>query len=56
MRHVSPSSSVMARTEWLPNNKDYEIAAGYNIEMYSDSSGCKNVGDGQAPTFFMFNI
>ena len=23
-------------SEWLPNNKDYEIAAGYNIEMYSD--------------------
>lgn len=23
-------------SEWLPNNKDYEIAAGYNIEMYSN--------------------
>lgn len=23
-------------SEWLPNCKDYEIAAGYNIEMYSD--------------------
>lgn len=23
-------------SEWLPNNKDYEIAAGYNIEMYTD--------------------
>ncbi|HEX3016334.1 MAG TPA: AraC family transcriptional regulator [Caproicibacter sp.] len=23
-------------TEWLPNSKDYEIAAGYNVEMYSD--------------------
>lgn len=23
-------------TEWLPNCKDVEIAAGYNIEMYSD--------------------
>ncbi|ALJ24341.1 AraC family transcriptional regulator [Lactobacillus gallinarum] len=23
-------------TEWLPQNKDYEIAAGYNIEMYSN--------------------
>ena len=23
-------------------NKNYEIAAGYNIEMYSDPSGCKN--------------
>lgn len=25
-------------TEWLPNCKDYEIAAGYHIEMYSDPS------------------
>lgn len=25
-------------SEWLPNCKDYEIAAGYNIEMYSDPS------------------
>lgn len=23
-------------TEWLPQNKDYEIATGYNIEMYSN--------------------
>lgn len=23
-------------SEWLPNSKDYEIAAGYNVEMYSD--------------------
>ena len=23
-------------SEWLPNSKDYEVAAGYNIEMYSD--------------------
>ena len=23
-------------SEWLPNNKDYEIAAGYNIEFYSN--------------------
>ena len=23
-------------SEWLPNNKDYEIAAGYNIELYTD--------------------
>ncbi len=22
--------------EWLPNSTDYEIAAGYNIEMYSN--------------------
>lgn len=25
-------------SEWLPNCRDYEIAAGYNIEMYSDPS------------------
>lgn len=24
-------------SEWLPNCKEYEIAAGYNIEMYSDT-------------------
>ena len=23
-------------TEWLPQNRDYEIAAGYHIEMYSN--------------------
>ena len=23
-------------TEWLPNNKEYEFAAGYNVEMYDD--------------------
>ena len=23
-------------SEWLPNCKDYEIAAGYNIEMYGN--------------------
>ncbi len=23
-------------TEWLPQNRDYEIAAGYHVEMYSD--------------------
>lgn len=25
-------------SEWLPNFKDYEFAAGYNIEMYDDPS------------------
>ncbi|WP_027399365.1 AraC family transcriptional regulator [Anaerovorax odorimutans] len=25
-------------SEWLPNCKEYEIAAGYNIEMYSDAT------------------
>lgn len=29
-------------SEWLPNCKEYEIAAGYNIEMYSDSAKYPN--------------
>ena len=29
-------------SEWLPNNKDYEIAAGYNIEFYSDIADYPN--------------
>ena len=29
-------------SEWLPNCKEYEIAAGYNIEMYSDPSQYPN--------------
>ena len=29
-------------SEWLPGCKDYEIAAGYNIEMYSDPAGYTN--------------
>lgn len=33
-------------SEWLPGCKDYEIAAGYNIEMYSDPAGyAKGVQD-----------
>ena len=28
-------------SEWLPNCKDYEIAAGYNIEMYNDPADYK---------------
>ncbi len=27
-------------SEWLPGCKEYEIAAGYNIEMYSDPANC----------------
>lgn len=35
-------------SEWLPNCKDYEIAAGYNIEMYSDPAQyAKGVQDEQ---------
>lgn len=39
---VGPSMQVMQEvnqkifTEWLPNCKNYEIAEGYNIEMYHD--------------------
>ena len=33
-------------SEWLPNCKDYEIAAGYNVEMYTDPADCpKGVQD-----------
>ncbi|MBU5317438.1 AraC family transcriptional regulator [Clostridium bornimense] len=33
-------------SEWLPNCRDYEIAAGYNIEVYSDPKGYeKGVSD-----------
>lgn len=28
--------------EWLPNNNEYEIAAGYNVEMYFDSNEHEN--------------
>lgn len=29
-------------SEWLPNCKDYEIAAGYCIEMYEDPAKYEN--------------
>ncbi len=29
-------------SEWLPNCKDYEIAAGYNVEMYTDMADYPN--------------
>ena len=33
-------------SEWLPQNRDYEIAAGYHIEMYSDPADyLKGVND-----------
>ena len=33
-------------SEWLPQNKDYEIAAGYHIEMYSNPNDyAKGTGD-----------
>ena len=28
-------------TEWLPNSNDYDIATGYNIEMYSNPNDYK---------------
>lgn len=39
---IGPSAKVLPEinqnifTEWLPNSKNYEIAAGYNIELYTD--------------------
>lgn len=45
---TGPSSKVLPEinqkifTEWLPNCKNYEIAAGYNIEMYGDIEGYPN--------------
>lgn len=44
---IGPSSVKMPEvnekifTEWLPNSNDYEIAAGYNIEMYSNPKDYK---------------
>lgn len=41
---VGPSATVLQEinqhifTEWLPNCKNYEIAEGYNIEMYTDAA------------------
>lgn len=29
-------------SEWLPNCKDYEIAAGYSVEMYTPADDYKN--------------
>lgn len=45
---VGPTAKVMQEinqkifTEWLPNCKNYEIAEGYNIEMYTDASQYPN--------------
>ena len=45
---VGPSSKMMPEinkkifTEWLPNCKDYDIAEGYNIEMYTDVANYPN--------------
>lgn len=37
-----PETHQKIFSEWLPNCKDYEIAAGYNIEMYSDPAQYEN--------------
>jgi AraC family transcriptional regulator len=35
-------------SEWLPGQKEYEIAAGLNVEMYSDPAGLpKGMEDGK---------
>lgn len=45
---VGPSSKSIKETnekifkEWLPNSNNYEIADGYNIEMYSNPKDYKN--------------
>lgn len=45
---VGPSAKTIQEinekifTEWLPNNKNYEIAEGYNIEMYEDPTEYPN--------------
>lgn len=45
---VGPSAKTIQEinekifTEWLPNNKNYEIAEGYNIEMYEDPTKYPN--------------
>jgi len=36
-----PETNKKIFTEWLPNSNDYEIAAGYNIEMYSNPKDYK---------------
>lgn len=36
MPNSMQSTSQKIFSEWLPNCKDYEFAAGYNIEMYDD--------------------
>jgi AraC family transcriptional regulator len=36
MPSAMQETNQMIFSEWLPNCKDYEIAAGYNIEMYTN--------------------
>lgn len=37
--HAIEETQKKIFSEWLPGCKDYEIAAGYNIEMYTDPAG-----------------
>ena len=37
-------------SEWLPNCRDYEIAAGYNVEMYSDP--CDYIGGSKDENYY----
>lgn len=41
-RQTLPEVHQKIFSEWLPTCKDYEIAAGYNIEMYSDPTEYEN--------------
>ena len=36
-----PETNEKIFTEWLPNSNDYDIAAGYNIEMYANPKDYK---------------
>lgn len=38
MPNSMQSTNIKIFSEWLPNCKDYEFAAGYNIEMYGNPS------------------
>lgn len=38
MPQVLQNANKAIFSEWLPNCKDFEIAAGYNVEMYNDPS------------------
>ena len=41
-KKAMPETNKKIFSEWLPNCTDYEIAAGYNIEMYNDPSEYEN--------------
>ncbi|MEG0273050.1 MAG: AraC family transcriptional regulator [Hydrogenoanaerobacterium sp.] len=42
MPSAMPETNRKIFTEWLPACKDYEFAAGYNVEMYNDPADYKN--------------